>query len=128
MTMALYNIGDEFEVISSFKFEGKSFATSRKGIVKEIIDDDWTKEIRYYTQWDFKDPGFHDCGGHCTYGYGWCVDSIVLERHTQLILDTSSSANPLPEDPRLRGIALKIIQLEKKFKRKQEAKRSLANV
>lgn len=38
------------------------------------------------------------------------------------LIGQETSRPPLPEDPRLKGICLKIRELDKKFKRKQEAK------
>lgn len=130
MTTVRYKINDDFVVTQSFEWDGKKFIIGQKGTIKHIpyeeIDDSGM-DLRYYVEWDHENRGFHDCGGYCHLHHGWCIASNTLDSNSRLMYE-SKAVNPLPEDPRLRGIALKIIQLEKKFKRKQDAKRSLANV
>ena len=60
--------------------------------------------------------------------YNFVIDAIGYSNIYMMYTDRfelvgqEGSRPPLPEDPRLRGIALKIRELDKKFKRKQEAK------
>ena len=127
MTMVRYDIGDEIKVVKGFNYDNSIF---RKGDIGTIVHLEYNEEqdySQYFIQWTHTQKNFHDCAGYCPMGFGWCVSSEVLDINTQPLKELISK-NPLPEDPRLRGIALKIIQLEKKFKRKQDAKRSLANV
>lgn len=129
MTIVRYKIDDEFVVTQSFKWDDMDFRIGQKGTIKHISekDDDLGMNPRYFIEWDHEDLRFHDCGGYCLLHHGWCIDITRLEDNSKLIYE-SKAVNPLPDDPRLRGIALKIIQLERKFKKAQEAKRSLANV
>ena len=127
MTMVRYDIGDEIKVVKGFDYDNSIF---RKGDIGTIVHLEYDEEqdySQYFIQWTHTQKNFHDCAGYCPMGFGWCVSSEVLDSNTQP-LEELISKNPLPDNPRLRGIALKIIQLEKKFKRKQDAKRSLANV
>ena len=120
-TNCKYNIGDEFKVVSRFTQDGKHFNVGHSGTIVGSYS-----YGMYDIQWNHTNRGFHNCGGRCKSGTGWCVPQIIIDLDTELI--ELELKNPLPEDPRLRGIALKIIQLENKFKKQQEAKRSLANV
>jgi len=126
MTMARYSVGNEFKVIKMFNWDNKFFSVGHTGTIVKIKHDGVSN--LYYIKWNHTNKGFHNCSGYCEDGYGWCVSSRMIDNYTQPIELKLISKNPLPEDPRLRGIALKIIQLEKKFKRNQDAKRSLANV
>lgn len=129
MTIVRYKIDDEFVVTHSFKWDDMNFRIGQKGTIKHISEenDDLGMSLRYFIEWEHEDRRFHDCGGYCPLHHGWCIDITRLEGNSKLIYE-SKAVNPLPDDPRLRGIALKIIQLERKFKKAQDAKRSLTNV
>ena len=129
MTTARYKIDDEFVVTQSFKWDGMNFRIGQKGTIKHISEEDDVLGMhsRYFIKWDHEDQRLHDCDGYCPLYHGWCIDINMLDGNSKLIYE-SKAVNPLPDDPRLRGIALKIIQLERKFKKAQDAKRSLANV
>ena len=126
MTIVRYKIDDDFVVTQSFEWDGKKFSIGQKGTIKHIPyeeTDDSGMDLRYYIEWDHEDRGFHDCGGYCPLYHGWCIAVNTLDDNSRLIYE-SKAVNPLPEDPRLRGIALKIVQLESKFKRYQDLKKS----
>ena len=130
MTTTQYKIDDEFVVTNSFEWDGMKFKIGQTGTIKHFSienGDFYENDPRYFVAWDHEDQRLHDCGGFCPLYHGWCIESNKLLYNSRLVYE-SKATNPLPDDPRLRGIALKIIQLERKFKKSQDAKRSLANV
>lgn len=119
--MINFTIGDKIVVTDDFEFDEVKFKTGQTGTVKYIIEgeDRWgggTISI----QWDFSNRRFHSCQGVCPDGNGY----NVTINHSKIMLAQPSTGNPLPADPRLRGIALKIIQMETRFKLRQERKKS----
>lgn len=123
MTTPLYNIGDIIIVQETFKHDACTFYVGNRGkVVDNVI-------FPHYLGIEWLDGKtnrrFHSCGGNCSEHSGYNVDIRLLKLYTSLEpVDTSVVPNPLPTDPRLRGIALKIIQLDTKFKRYQELKKS----
>ena len=118
----MYSIGDIIEVLTRFKYDGVTFNVGDKGKVVNTnrhpsdLGIEWVNKTH---------NNLHDCGGDCLLGKGYNIDKRLLKSHTILsTLDEQPQGNPLPTDPRLRGIALKIIQLDTKFKRYQELKKS----
>lgn len=123
MTTPNFSIGDFFTVLTPFSYDGKDFSPDKQGRILYIEHDVWDGSTRYYIEWTHTENGFHTCEGRCQSGYGWCIPTEKVDRNCISKSETATK-NPLPEDPRLRGIALKIIQLETKFKRYQELKKS----
>lgn len=121
----MYNIGDIIVVTETFKHDGCTFKVGDRG---KVIDNGFASYQHYLgIEWlDGKTYRyFHSCDGNCSKHSGYNIDTRLLELNTSLeAVDTSVVPNPLPTDPRLRGIALKIIQLDCKFKRYQELKKS----
>lgn len=119
----MYNLGDIIVVTENFKHDGCTFKLGDRGkVVDNVI-------FPHYLGIEWLDgktnKHFHSCGGNCSEHSGYNVDIRLLELNTSLeAVDPSVVPNPLPTDPRLRGIALKIIQLDSKFKRYQELKKS----
>ena len=116
-----FTIGDKIIVTNDFEFDEVKFKVGQTGTIVNIIEE----EDRYgggtiSIQWDFGNRRFHSCQGHCPGGTGY----NVTINDAKIALAQPSTGNPLPADPRLRGIALKIIQMETRFKLKQEAKKS----
>lgn len=74
--------------------------------------------LGYYINFDIKSGPTYNCV------IGTIVYSNIYMMHINRfeLVGQEGSRPPLPEDPRLRGIALKIRELDQKFKRKQEAK------
>lgn len=115
----MYNIGDTIVVDKIFECDGVNFYSGDRGTIIELED--------YYVaiSWDNKhDPEFHDYNGLHSTSTCWCILAHVLKKKAHVEFLKEANGNPLPEDPRLRGIALKIVQLESKFKRYQELKKS----
>lgn len=119
----MYNLGDIIVVTEKFKHDACTFYVGDRGKVVDIAI------ASHYLGIEWLDgkisSNFHSCAGTCSKHSGYNVDIRLLELYTSLeAVDTSVVLNPLPTDPRLRGIALKIIQLDDKFKRYQELKKS----
>lgn len=115
----MYNIGDTIVVDKIFEYDGIDFFAGDRGTIIEID--------RFFIaiSWENKhDPEFHDYNGHHSTSTCWCIPDHVLKKKAHVEVLKEANGNPLPEDPRLRGIALKIIQLDNKFKRYQELKKS----
>jgi hypothetical protein len=119
--MSNYTIGDAIVVTEDFEFDEVTFKEGQTGTIVDIRED-----VDYYDggtlsiQWDFTNRHFHHCSHLCPVGTGY---NVAIKR-AKIALNQPSAGNPLPADPRLRGIALKILQMETRFKRRQEAKKS----
>ncbi len=123
MTTQNFSIGDFFTVLTPFSCDGKVFSTGKQGTILHIEHDDWDGSNRYFIEWTHTENGFHDCAQRCQSGYGWAIPTEKVDWNCISESETATK-NPLPENPRLRSIALKIIQLDTKFKRYQELKKS----
>jgi hypothetical protein len=119
--MSNFTIGDKIVVIEEFRFDEVKFKEGQTGTIVDIsIGDDRYEGGTLSIQWDFSNGNFHSCNGACPVGTGYNVTA----NRAKIMLAQPSTGNPLPADPRLRGIALKILQMETRFKRKQEAKKA----
>lgn len=117
--MSNFTIGDKIVVTDNFVFDEVKFKVGQTGTIVDInIDDDRYEGGTLSIQWDFSNGSFHSCNGHCPARTGYNVTA----NRAKIMLAQPSTGNPLPADPRLRGIALKILQMETRFKRRQEAK------
>lgn len=119
--MSNFTIGDKIVVTEDFRFDEVKFKEGQTGTIVDIsIGDDRYEGGTLSIQWDFPNGSFHSCNGNCPNKSGY---NVTVNR-AKIMLAQPSTGNPLPADPRLRGIALKIIQMETRFKRKQEAKKA----
>lgn len=119
--MSNFTIGDPIIVIEDFRFDEVKFKIGQTGTIVDIsIGDDRYEGGTLSIQWDFENGNFHSCNGACPRGSGYNVTA----NRAKIMLAQPSTGNPLPADPRLRGIALKIIQMETRFKLRQERKKS----
>lgn len=120
-----FNVGDKVEVTKDFTFEDVSFKEGQTGTVVRV-----QSKYDISVEWDFTNRNFHSCGGNSRLGNGYNMDlrECFLGNVTLSYLNNNKPGNPLPKDPHQRGICLKIIQMEARFKRKQEQKRLEASV
>jgi hypothetical protein len=119
--MSNFTIGDKIVVTNDFIFDEVKFKVGQTGTIVDInIDEDRYERGTLSIQWDFANGNFHSCNGTCPAKTGY---NVTVNR-AKIMLQQPTTGNPLPEDPRLRGIALKILQMETRFKRRQEAKRT----
>lgn len=111
-----FNKGDKIVVTDDFEYDGATFLAGMTGTVLKFHSDRGISGI-VSIEWDHEDKqNFHSCGGICLTSRGYNLD--VYEAKLGPI-GTDVKANPLPDDPRLRGIAIKIKQMEQRFKLKQ---------
>ena len=117
----MYVIGDRIIVTQSFHCDGIKFSPGDSGTIIDLIGGSWM-----CIQWDFEHAKFHNHDGKGAKSHCWTIGreqgGIVLEEVY------SRNGNPLPEDPRLRSIALKILDLERAFKQRQEAKKKSVSI
>jgi hypothetical protein len=119
--MSNFTIGDHIIVTDDFRFDEVKFKEGQTGTIVDInMGEDRWEGGTLSIQWDFSNGNFHSCNGACPVGTGY---NITVNR-AKIALAQPSTGNPLPADPRLRGIALKILQMETRFKRRQEAKKA----
>jgi hypothetical protein len=119
--MSNFTIGDKIVVTDDFRFDEVKFKVGQTGTIVDIkLNHDKYEGGTLSIQWDFQNHNFHSCQGLCSIGTGY---NVTVNR-AKIMLQQSSTGNPLPDDPRLRGIALKIIQMETRFKLRQERKKS----
>jgi hypothetical protein len=117
--MLEFNKGDKVVVTEDFEYDGTSFIAGMTGTIIKFHPDRGYAGI-VSILWDHEDKqNFHTCGGLCPSSRGYNLD--VHESKLGPIT-TDVKANPLPDDPRLRGIAIKIKQMETRFKQRQLAK------
>jgi hypothetical protein len=107
-----FSIGDRVRPI-----DGRDFNSFGEGTIVATYNDEG-----YYINWDNNNGStysneFRRNGEVHTYATIY----MMFRDRIELVSDAVARP-PLPSDPRLRGIALKIRELDKKFKRKQEAK------
>jgi hypothetical protein len=114
--------GERLIVTEDFEYDGASFVTGMTGTILKFHPDRGYAGI-VSVEWDHDDKqNFHSCGGLCLTHRGYHVD-LHDAKLSPITLDIK--ANPLPDDPRLRGIAIKIKQMETRFKQRQLAKLKL---
>jgi hypothetical protein len=122
-----FNRGDKIVVTDDFEYDGATFLAGMTGTVLKFRSDRGVGGV-VSIEWDHEDKrNFHSCGGLCLTHKGYNLD--VFEARLGPI-GTDVKANPLPDDPRLRGIAIKIKQMETRFKNRQLQKlkdKELAN-
>lgn len=119
--MSNFTIGDKIVVTDNFVFDEVKFKVGQTGTIVDInIDVSRYEGGTLSIQWDFSNGSFHSCNGTCPARTGY---NVTINK-AKIMLQQPSTGNPLPADPRLRGIALKIIQMETRFKLKQERKKS----
>lgn len=115
----MYNIGDTIIIDEEFEYDSVDFYIGNQGTVvgieQNFIAISWTNK---------NNSSFHDFNGTSLVNTCWCIPAHVLKKKAHVEFLKEVNGNPLPEDPRLRGIALKIVQLESKFKRYQDLKKS----
>jgi hypothetical protein len=111
--------GEKIIVTEDFDYDGASFIAGMTGTVLKFHMDRGVEGI-VSVEWDHDDKqNFHSCGGLCLTHRGYNLD-VHDAKLGPISLDIK--ANPLPTDPRLRGIAIKIKQMETRFKQRQLAK------
>jgi len=111
-----FNRGDKIVVTDDFECEDVTFLAGMTGTVLKFLSDRGVGGI-VSIEWDHEDKqNFHSCGGICLTSRGYNLDAFKA-RLGPLGIDVK--ANPLPNDPRLRGIAIKIKQMETRFKNRQ---------
>ena len=111
-----YNRGDKVVVTDDFEYDNVTFLAGMTGTVLKFHTDRGISGI-VSIEWDHEDKqNFHSCGGLSILSRGYNLD--VFEAKLGPI-GVDIKANPLPDDPRLRGIAIKIKQMETRFKNRQ---------
>jgi hypothetical protein len=114
-----FNKGDRIVVTEDFEYDGASFIAGMTGTVLKFHSDRGVAGM-CSIEWDHEDKqNFHSCGGLSLAQRGYNLD---LHEAKLGPITTDIKANPLPDDPRLRGIAIKIKQMETRFKIRQLAK------
>jgi len=117
--MLEFNKGERLIVTENFVYDGTSFIAGMTGTVLKYHPDRGYAGI-VSVEWDHDDKqNLHSCGGLCPSNRGYNLD-VHDAKLGPISLDIK--ANPLPDDPRLRGIAIKIKQMETRFKQRQLAK------
>jgi hypothetical protein len=117
--MLEFNKGERLVVTEDFEYDGTSFIAGMTGTILKFHPDRGYAGI-VSVEWDHEDKqNFHTCGGLCPSSRGYNLDAYEAKLGP-ITLDIK--ANPLPDDPRLRGIAIKIKQMETRFKQRQLAK------
>jgi hypothetical protein len=117
--MMTFNKGDKIVVTDDFDYDSATFLTGMTGTVLKFHSDRGIGGM-ISIEWDHEDKqNFHSCGGLCLNHRGYNLD-VHDAKLGPITLDIK--ANPLPDDPRLRGIAIKIKQMETRFKVRQLAK------
>jgi hypothetical protein len=120
--MLEFNKGERLVVTEDFEYDGTSFIAGMTGTILKFHPDRGYAGI-VSIEWDHEDKqNFHSCGGICLSSRGYNLD-VHDAKLGPITLDIK--ANPLPDDPRLRGIAIKIKQMETRFKQRQLAKLKL---
>jgi hypothetical protein len=114
-----YIKGEKVIVTDDFEYDNVTFLAGMTGTVLKFHMDRGVEGI-ISIEWDHEDKqNFHTCGGICLSSRGYNLDAYEAKLGP-ITLDVK--ANPLPEDPRLRGIAIKIKQMETRFKQRQLSK------
>jgi hypothetical protein len=114
-----YNKGDKIVVTDDFDYDSATFLTGMTGTVLKFHSDRGIGGM-ISIEWDHEDrQNFHSCGGLSLSYRGYNLD---LHEAKLGPIGVAIDANPLPDDPRLRGIAIKIKQMETRFKQRQLAK------
>jgi hypothetical protein len=117
--MLEFNKGERLVVTEDFEYDSASFIAGMTGTIIKFHPDRGYAGI-VSILWDHEDKqNFHTCGGLCPSSRGYNLDAYEAKLGP-ITLDIK--ANPLPDDPRLRGIAIKIKQMETRFKQRQLAK------
>ena len=118
--MTTFIKGDKVVVTEDFEFDNATFLAGMTGTVLKFHSDRGVGGM-CSIEWDHEDKQhFHSCGGLSATSRGYNVD-LYEAKLGPLGIDVK--ANPLPDDPRLRGIAIKIKQMETRFKNRQLHKR-----
>lgn len=111
-----FNKGDKIVVTDDFEYDGATFLAGMTGTVLKFHSDRGVGGI-VSIEWDHEDKqNFHSCGGLSLSHRGYNLDAFEARLGP---IGTDVNANPLPDDPRLRGIAIKIKQMETRFKNRQ---------
>lgn len=112
-----FNKGDKVVVTEDFEYDNATFLAGMTGTVLKYHSDRLHVCGIVSIEWDHEDKqNFHSCGGLCLANRGYNLD-VFEARLGPFSVDVQ--ANPLPDDPRLRGIAIKIKQMETRFKNRQ---------
>ena len=108
--------GEKVVVTDDFEYDNVTFLAGMTGTVLKFHSDRGVGGI-VSIEWDHEDKqNFHSCGGLCVTHRGYNLDAFEARLGP---IGVDIKANPLPDDPRLRGIAIKIKQMEARFKLKQ---------
>lgn len=111
-----YIKGDKVVVTEDFEYDNATFLAGMTGTVLKFHSDRGVGGL-VSIEWDHEDKqNFHSCGGLSLANRGYNLD---LHEAKLGPLGIDVQANPLPDDPRLRGIAIKIKQMETRFKTRQ---------
>jgi hypothetical protein len=117
-----YIKGERVIVTEDFEYDSATFLTGMTGTVLKFHSDRGIGGM-ISIEWDHEDKqNFHSCGGLSLSYRGYNLD---LHEAKLGPIGVAVDANPLPEDPRLRGIAIKIKQMEARFKTQQLQKLKL---
>ena len=115
-----FNRGDKVVVTDDFEYDNATFLAGMTGTVLKFHSDRGVSGI-VAIEWDHEDKqNFHSCGGLSVSYRGYNLDVFDAKLGP---IGVDIKANPLPDDPRLRGIAIKIKQMETRFKNRQLHKR-----
>lgn len=107
--------GDKIVVTENFDWDSASFLVGMTGTVLKVHDRNGIKIVSI--EWDHEDrQNFHSCGGLSLSRRGY---NLNAETCSIALASEAAMGNPLPDDPRLRGICIKIKQMEHRFKLKQ---------
>jgi hypothetical protein len=110
-----YNRGDKVVVTEPFDWDNASFMVGMTGTVLKVHQRHGINIVSI--EWDHEDKvHFHSCGGLCLNNRGY---NLNAESSSLALASEADMGNPLPDDPRLRGICIKIKQMEHRFKLKQ---------
>jgi hypothetical protein len=117
-----YIKGERVIVTEDFEYDSATFLTGMTGTILKYRPDRGIGGM-CSIEWDHEDKqNFHSCGGLCPSSRGYNLD---LHEAKLGPITADVKANPLPDDPRLRGIAIKIKQMETRFKIQQLQKLKL---
>ena len=111
-----FNRGDKVVVTADFEYDNATFLAGMTGTVLKFHSVRGVGGV-VSIEWDHEDKqNFHSCGGLCLTHRGYNLDAYEARLGP---IGTDVKANPLPDDPRLRGICIKIKQMEARFKNRQ---------
>ena len=110
-----FNIGDRVRPIDDYDFN--SFG---EGTIVAIYNDEG-----YYINWDNNNGNTYSLAFKKDFGILIYTNIYMMSKENIELVSDDVARPPLPTDLRLRGICLKIRELDKKFKDRQKAKKDI---